>query len=246
MKKLIIFLIVPVVVILFIFASSSKPQSRDLVSNISNKIIRFHVVANSDSTDDQSVKLKVRDEILKDAVKDSSKFKTRDEYLSYLKKQIPVIENKANYILKKEGKAYTAKAEVGNRSFPVKSYSSITLPAGTYMALNVTLGKGDGKNWWCVMFPPLCFIDITRGLTTNETDTQLKKVLDDDTVQSITVFQNDDKGKKNVNASTKTVYDSTSNDTGKIEPNVEFRFKSVEIISDILNKIKKNFFVIKK
>lgn len=137
--------------------------------------IRFHVIANSDSDRDQNLKLKVRDGLVeyvnaglrKEAVRQSDG-KTQTAELNieqtreFLIKNIEDIEAEAMRILQREGCEYKVKAELGICFIPEKSYGSLTFPAGSYEALNVTIGSGGGQNWWCVLYPPLCLIDSSQ------------------------------------------------------------------------------------
>jgi len=142
-------------------------------------LVRFHVIANSDSPIDQALKLKVRDRVLKEMY---TKFDARDisEAKSIIKDNLTYIEKIANDEVKKHGFNYPVKAVLGKSTFPTKSYGSIALPAGTYNALKVVIGSGQGKNWWCVLFPPLCFIDVKHGLTDQKTQQELKQVMTED------------------------------------------------------------------
>lgn len=121
-------------------------------------VIRLHVIANSDSAEDQNLKLKVRDEIIK-KVGNLENSQSIDESRRYLKYHLKDMEKTATEVIKENGKKYTAKADLGVRWIPAKTYGDMYFPAGNYEALNVTLGKGEGHNWWCVLFPPLCLIE---------------------------------------------------------------------------------------
>ncbi|SDY70423.1 stage II sporulation protein R [Proteiniborus ethanoligenes] len=180
-KKLLISLIILILSIGLVYAKGLERSSE----TYKNKLIRLHVVANSDSKEDQDLKLKVRDEIIaqmNDSLKNSDSIDTTRKIVS---------ENIDNikYIALKEVKANNKEYEVAvwldNFNFPTKSYGDFTLPAGEYQALKVVIGEGKGQNWWCVMFPPLCFIDITNGLTTNTTIEELKKALSEEEFKSI-------------------------------------------------------------
>lgn len=210
-------------VIAFVKTSPEKFEKSD-ITEISSKLVRFHVIANSDSTEDQAVKLKVRDAILNGLGDSLEKCKTRDASLLFLKNKTNYIEKISDKILRDNGKTYKAKAMIGNFNFPIKSYGKITLPAGKYTALRVVLGDGDGKNWWCVMFPPLCFIDITRGLTSEETDKSLGKVLNQNEISKITTLN-----KKN-----NATYQKKENKY--LKPNIEFRFKAIDMIKKLFKK----------
>lgn len=121
-------------------------------------IIRLHVIANSDSREDQELKLKVRDEIIKETerLKESQNIGQSREYL---KTHLKDMEETANRVIEENGQHYTAQADLGVRWIPEKTYGDMYFPAGNYEALNLTLGEGEGQNWWCVLFPPLCLIE---------------------------------------------------------------------------------------
>lgn len=121
-------------------------------------IIRLHVIANSNTVGDQALKLKVRDAVIA-YMDDQQDLTTVSETREFLKGDLNRLETIANGIIASEGYDYTADANIGVRYIPEKTYGDITFPAGNYEALNITLGEGDGENWWCVLFPPLCLLD---------------------------------------------------------------------------------------
>ena len=131
-----------------------------LLSACANGPFRLHILGNSNSADDQQVKLRVRDAVL-EATKDITKCKNEAEAEEYIRKNLGIILETANETLAENGFDYTAAAEIGNFHFPEKSYKKITYPEGNYGALRIILGEGRGDNWWCVMFPPLCISEIT-------------------------------------------------------------------------------------
>ncbi len=128
---------------------------------------RLHVVANSDSAADQAVKLQVRDAVLAVTGEGMEASMNKEEAISYMKAHIDEVLEAANGVLKENGMDYTARAEIGVFAFPEKSYGDTTYPAGDYDALRLVLGEGEGQNWWCVMFPPLCLVN-TDALTKEE------------------------------------------------------------------------------
>lgn len=123
---------------------------------LNDQIIRLHVVADTDDPVDQAVKLQVRDEILRlvDTIKEGAA--TKEEALKRLKEQLPELQKAANAVLKQLGKKYSAVVTLLEEAFPTRYYDTFTLPAGVYDSLRVTIGSGEGKNWWCVVFPELC------------------------------------------------------------------------------------------
>lgn len=140
--------------IFFLVVTSTGTYYINHVPNDHPGMIRLHVIANSDSEQDQELKLKVRDGIL--AFMDGQD--NIDEARTYIKENLTEIEEIANRIIAESGFDYPAKAKLKVTFIPQKSYEDLTLPAGNYEALNVTLGKGDGHNWWCVIFPQLCLV----------------------------------------------------------------------------------------
>jgi len=129
----------------------------------SDQLIRFHVLANSDSEEDQELKRAVRDAILKDVSPQLAVSHSLDESRQILKRVRPDMESIGRSVVEMWGKNYSVRAEYGHSSFPTKSYGSLVLPAGDYEALRVVIGEGQGSNWWCVLFPPLCFVNIEQS-----------------------------------------------------------------------------------
>jgi len=205
--------------------------------NINSKLIRFHVIANSDSTEDQELKLRVRDEILKEIGPKLETSKSREQSENILKENIDLIKSVALKEIKRNGSDYNVSVALGVSSFPVKMYSDIALPAGEYEALKVVIGNGEGKNWWCVMFPPLCFIDITHGITSDMTEDRLKTVLNQDEFDSILNSGSKDKLKGAVKKPIDDVESQEINGEDKQQKSVEVRFKSIEIAKSIYKKI---------
>lgn len=120
--------------------------------------IRFHVIANSNSEEDQALKLKVRDEILAKVTSDLAQMESIDCTRDYIEENMSRIAEIAEAVIRQQGFAYSAKANLRIRWIPEKTYGTVTFPAGNYEAFTVELGQAAGENWWCVMFPPLCLI----------------------------------------------------------------------------------------
>lgn len=119
-------------------------------------VLRLHITADSDAPEAQEVKLKVRDALLENGAEIFDGSVTAAEAEEKLEPYLADIEKTADAVLKENGCGYTARAYIVNEYFAAREYDGITLPAGRYTALRVALGTGEGKNWWCVMFPPLC------------------------------------------------------------------------------------------
>ena len=140
-------------------------------NEVHEDLIRFHVIANSDSTFDQSVKLAVRDRVI-DEVNELLDDAENTEAEKILNDHTGELTAVANDVLENYHCDYKAEAVLGTSLFPTKSYGDITLPAGEYNAFRIILGEGQGKNWWCVLYPPLCFVDIKDDTAVAVTTTE--------------------------------------------------------------------------
>lgn len=118
--------------------------------------IRLHIIANSDETQDQAVKLKVRDSLLYELSDDISSITDGDMRYEYMKDNTQLIKDIAVKTLHDNGYDYEVDVNVGIYNFPTRNYETATLPAGDYRSIKIILGAGDGKNWWCVIYPPMC------------------------------------------------------------------------------------------
>lgn len=150
-----------------------------------DKLIRFHVIANSDSDEDQNLKLKVRDaviEYLQPKLINSSNIEESEEII---KNEYENLEKISKNIIEKNGYNYDVRVGIEYSKFPTKQYSKVVLPAGEYKALKIVIGSGQGKNWWCVMFPPLCFVDEEKGIIDKDTDERLREVLTEEEYEMI-------------------------------------------------------------
>lgn len=141
------------------------------------KLIRFHVIANSDKEEDQNLKLKVRDEVITYLQPKLEKSSSLKESENIIKNEYENLEKISKDIIVENGYNYNVEVELQYSNFPAKQYSSVVLPAGKYKALKIIIGEGKGKNWWCVMFPPLCFVDDENGVIDEKTDKKLKEIL---------------------------------------------------------------------
>lgn len=128
-------------------------------------LIRLHILANSDSKEDQVLKYQVRDEIVKLMQEEFKDTQSLEESRTRLLQVMPCLANKAKEYITQEGYSYEVSVVYGNFEFPTKYYGSFALPAGEYEALRLIIGEGKGANWWCVLFPPLCFVDGSSSLS---------------------------------------------------------------------------------
>ena len=194
MKKYIYFIIPMVLIVLFLNGCQSienitKESSLELTelnyNDIKDKLIRFHVIANSDSKEDQELKLKVRDALLSYMNTLSSNCNTKEEAIQIATQHQNEFQTIAENVIVENGYNYPVQIKINNFYFPTKSYGDISLPAGYYDALRVEIGNAKGKNWWCVMFPSLCFIDISSGIVDSEGKEKLENNLDSESYELI-------------------------------------------------------------
>ena len=147
-----------------------------------SQLIRFHVIANSDSFQDQALKLHVRDVIVLEMKKRFSEANNRKQAEQIVLNSMGEIEELARQQIQREGKNYKVAVMMGDYDFPTKSYGNLTLPSGNYHAVRVVIGEGKGKIWWCVLFPPLCFTDSVKTVD-REQPVKGVKVFEKDNVE---------------------------------------------------------------
>jgi len=183
-KKFKRFFILFLLLLIYIFISAIS-YTNAVSNNIANSVFRLHVIANSDSPEDQNLKYIVRDavtEFIKDITKNSN---SKEEVIRIAKNNLDKLELIALNTIKEQGYNYSVKISIGNFSFPTKNYGDITLPAGFYDALKIEIGNAEGQNWWCVMFPPLCFVDTTTGIVPDDSKEILKENMQEEEFELI-------------------------------------------------------------
>lgn len=183
------FFILLILLILYTFVSAFY-YSNAVCSDISDSVFRLHVIANSDSPADQNLKYIVRDSIIDYINEISSSATSKEEVLQIAKSNISEIQSIAINTVRKEGYDYSVNVEVGNFVFPKKTYGDITFPPGFYDALKVEIGEAKGQNWWCVMFPPLCFVNVSSGIVPEDSKELIKQELNDEEYSIVTKEDN--------------------------------------------------------
>lgn len=167
--------------LLFIYTTiCAFSYAQNISTDIANNVFRLHVIANSDSEEDQNLKYKVRDNLLSYMNEICGNCKTKQEAISLVEKNKENFKQIALDTIKNEGYSYDVNINIGNFKFPTKNYGDISLPAGFYDALRVEIGEAKGHNWWCVMFPPLCFVDVTSGVVPEESKELLENNLSEE------------------------------------------------------------------
>jgi stage II sporulation protein R len=225
MKKIICgFICLGILTTLFTNDYLIKGEDSSIQSSLSTKLIRFHVIANSDNAQDQALKLKVRDKVLEYISPKLKNSKSIEESRRILIANDEAIKKISEEIIRKNGYRYAIATELSKQKFPVKTYGNITLPQGEYEAYRILIGNGSGQNWWCVMFPPLCFIDITKGeVSYEETEKSMKQVLSEKEYEAIdnTRIEKEDKKQE-------------AKEENKDKDKIIVKFKLVELIEKLL------------
>ena len=199
LKKIEIALILALVLCVIFNIGSFCAESK----SISKSVLRLHILANSDSKEDQALKLKVRDAVLKEGKGIFENVSDINSAKQKVIENLPAIEKIANDTLKNEGSDYSAKAGIEKTFFETRRYDNFTMPAGIYDALRIVIGEGEGHNWWCVMFPQLCLSCVSDGNHLDSLSQEQQKL----------IFSN---------------------------PDLEVRFKCVEIYEQIKNRFQKD------
>lgn len=198
-KKIILILILFILYFIFYSFSYSYSVSTDLEENL----FRLHILANSDSTEDQELKLYVRNKVIE--YLHQYNFSNKSELIFFLKSNQTTLQQIIDNAIQEKGYTYTSSFEIENSFYPQKQYENITLPAGNYDGLKIKIGKAEGKNWWCVLFPPMCLINNSTCTLPEESEIILDNSLTQESSSVIT----------------------SSN------PNYKFKFKIIEFINNL-------------
>lgn len=224
MRKYIYF-IIPMVLTVLIFNGcqsieiNTKESSLELTElnydDIKDKLIRFHVIANSDTDEDQNLKLKVRDKVVEALSEKLSNVNSLEEAENVLEENIDYVNEIAKEVIEENNYTYEVTTMLSYENFPDKVYGDCVFPQGNYEAFRVIIGEGKGQNWWCVMFPSLCFVDESK----NSVDSSDLK----EEIENIEPKNNEITDKEK------------NNESSNINNGVKFKFKIVEVIKNILD-----------
>ena len=203
-KRFLVFIFLIICAVLISITSYVSAFSND----VKNSVLRLHIIANSDSNVDQSLKLKVRNKILEEMKKNN--FSSKEDAVKYCSENLDKFKKIAENVVLENGFSYPISVELGSFYFPTKNYSNVSLPAGDYDALRIIIGNGSGHNWWCVMFPPLCFEGDSSGIISDESKNILENELSEEELSLIT----------------------------SEEPEYKVKFKIIEIFNNLMNNEK--------
>lgn len=160
-------------------------SAKDIQEGIASDIIRFHVIANSDTKEDQELKIKVKDAVVMYMKEVLKNVKSQEDARRLIINNSIVIQRLSSNVIKQNGYEYKTVVSLEDVYFPAKVYGDMTFPPGYYEALRIQIGKAKGKNWWCVMFPPLCFVDATYNIVPERSQDTLKYLLTEQEYDSL-------------------------------------------------------------
>ena len=185
MKKKLNFIFILTILVFIYIALLSFNYSKAVSSNLSDSVFRLHIIANSDSSADQELKLKVRDNIINYMNTLTSSSSDKKDVISMVNNHLDSFKEIALNTIKENGYNYDVNIEIGNFHFPTKSYGDISFPAGNYNALKIEIGDAIGQNWWCVLFPPLCFVNSSTGVVPDDSKNTLKENINSESYEII-------------------------------------------------------------
>lgn len=171
-----------IILILFtiFFIINAYSYATNVSSSLTDNIFRLHILANSDSEADQALKLKVRDAIIEYMETLAYNISDKAEVIELSKAHEADLKQIAEKVIRENGYDYAVNIEFGTFYFPTKHYGNISLPAGNYDSLKIEIGSASGQNWWCSLFPPLCFVSVSSGVIDKEGEEYLKENLSDE------------------------------------------------------------------
>lgn len=190
MKKKLNFIFILTILVFIYIALLSFNYSKAISSNLSDSVFRLHIIANSDSFADQELKLKVRDKIIEYMNTLTSNSSDKKDVISMVNNHLDSFKEIALNTIKENGYNYDVNIEIGNFHFPTKSYGDISFPAGNYDALKIEIGDAIGQNWWCVLFPPLCFVNSSTGVVPDDSKNTLKENINSESYEIISEGNN--------------------------------------------------------
>lgn len=163
-------------------------ETKSTVSVLSHSAIRFHILANSDSVSDQALKMRVKESVVNYIYEKTGDFKTVDEVKNFILNNDKTIKSMATKAIADNGYDYTVSSTFGFSDFPVKTYGDVIFPKGTYTSYTIKIGNGKGHNWWCVLYPPLCFVDVSTGVLPDNSKKKLRDSLSDTQYHTVTKY----------------------------------------------------------
>ena len=183
---LILSLLLAAMVTWFLMWRTGMEARERMQERLAGEVLRFHILANSDSEEDQTLKITVRDRILDYLKEEMPETKNAQETARWIRRHVDELEEVGRRTMEEQGYDYPVNAAVTTCWFPDRTYGDMTFPSGNYEALRVELGDADGHNWWCVLYPSLCFTDTTCTVVSDEGRKGLKEVLTAEEYEMVT------------------------------------------------------------
>lgn len=180
MAAVIVTIIVASFVTNFLMYNEKTNVQAAMQQSLAQEVLRFHVLANSDSEEDQALKMKVKEAVLAHIDQEMPETKNVTETSEWMRRHVEELKQVGEAVIQKEGYDYTVSAAVTTCWFPEKTYGDLTFPQGNYKALRIEIGEAKGQNWWCVLYPGLCFVDAVNAVVPEEGKEKLRSVLSDD------------------------------------------------------------------
>lgn len=184
-KKIVWYIAAGIGISLTVLTGFQYEKRQELQRGIAEKVLRFHVLANSDSAEDQELKLAVRDAVGSKMQETLRGAGSRSDCERIIEKNMGDIVATAEEVIADYGYDYGVKASLSDTDFPVKTYGDYTFPSGRYEALSVVIGEGQGHNWWCVMYPNMCFSGSVYEVVEEEAEESLRAVLSEDEYEKV-------------------------------------------------------------
>lgn len=185
-KKQVICMIAALLTAVLATGVIAEAKEQNVQKKMAKEVFRFHVLANSDSDEDQELKMKVKESVIAYMKQELPESESVEMTRTWAASHLEEIEKVAEETLRQEDCDDSVFAEVTNCYFPDKTYGDITFPKGAYDALRIKIGEGKGQNWWCVLYPNLCFIDAVHAVVPEEGKEELKGVLDEEEYEMVT------------------------------------------------------------
>lgn len=173
-------------------AQWTKGYSETIQNGIAAKVVRFHVLANSDTDADQSLKLAVRDRVLREYGELLENCTDREQALTQLENVQQKITETAQAEVLEQGFSYPVRVSLVREEFPFKRYDDLIFPAGMYDALRIEIGEAEGENWWCVLYPQMCYMDAAWGFSTEESHIRLQNALTEEEYLVISALEQEE------------------------------------------------------
>lgn len=216
-------LLISAFIISYIYIFHPLIEKKITKDGFKEKVIRFHIRANSDKKEDQALKLLIRDEILEVMGEKFQDTKSLDESRIVIKENMNEMKKIAEEIITDNEKDYAVNISLKEEDFPLRKYGNMIFPQGQYEALIIEIGEAEGQNWWCVMFPPICFVDITHSVAYAAENNELGEYIQESNPPLILKSAIGEFFKNRKTNSQSTIHNIQLEDSEQLEPNGQLK-----------------------